>query len=197
LLPVPCLPSSGEWHEIPAYTRARKVCEQQNYSGKSKDQSVVEVIDLDKEINAPCIEITGLGAVTWDFLDRPVILRYLSLHLRNMNKFLSFDVKVLDSSAKVRIFKISNRRSHCVISNETDDATDTEISVCELPLTIGPGWQMCCIDMLDLCKNAFGVTNPNIIGVTVHGNCRVSKIFFHNERCSDAEMPQHLRCIGS
>ena len=180
-----------------------------NFSNHSAlgSQSVVEVIDLDKEINAPAIEISGLGKISWDLSDRPVILRYLSLHLRNMDKFLSFDLNILGEDAKLRQFKISNRRSHCVISNEKDkigsrsDGGDSSSagfeSTCELPLAISSGWQMCRIDIQDLCANAFGVKRPNVVALTVHGNCRVSKIFFHNEKYSDAEMPMHLRAIGS
>ena len=69
-------------------------------------------------------------------------------------------------------------------------------SVCVLPLKIGKGWQMTCLDLVSLCKNAFGTEKPNTLAITVKGECRLSKIFFHNKRYSDAEMPPHLRSVG-
>ena len=127
-------------------------------------------------------------------------MRYLSLHLRNLDKFVSFEVCVVDELAKTRIFKVGNRRSHAVISNEKEtnaDGVETELSICELPLAIGSGWQMCCVDMVDLCQSAFGTSRPNVLSVTLRGNCRVSKVFFHKEKYADAEMPPHLRCVGN
>ena len=125
--------------------------------------------------------------------------RYLTLHLKELDKFLSFSVTVLDEEMKQRVFQVSNKRSHAVISNEKKmdaDGNEVEYSVCTLPLVIDKGWQMTCLDLVDLCKNAFGTEKPNTLAITVRGECRVSKIFFHNERYSDAEMPPHLRCIG-
>ena len=69
-------------------------------------------------------------------------------------------------------------------------------SVCELPLVISSGWQMTCLDLEELCEKAFGTSKPNTLSITVKGECKVSKIFFHKEKYSDAEMPPHLRCIG-
>ena len=63
-------------------------------------------------------------------------------------------------------------------------------------MTLGTSWQLCTLDLVDLCKKAFGTSKPNTLGITVNGNCRVSKIFFHKERYADAEMPVHLRCVG-
>jgi hypothetical protein len=179
------------------------MCDELNHRGNkvAKEQSVVEVIDLDKEISAQAIEILGDGEIVWDLSRNPPILQYLSLHLRNLDKFLSFEVVVVDESSKTRVFKISNRRSHAVISNEkiaTDkEEGETEISVCELPLSIGSGWQMCCVDLVDLCQSAFGTRRPNVLSISLKGNCRVSKVFFHKEKYADAEMPPHLRCVGN
>ena len=60
---------SGEWHEIPEYCLARKLCEEMNFKTRST-QSVVEVIDLDKEIAAQAIEVTGDAEITWDLTSR-------------------------------------------------------------------------------------------------------------------------------
>ena len=68
------------------------------------------------------------------------ILRYLTLHLKSLDKFVSFSVTVLDEKAQTRLFKVSNHRSHCVISTEVVEGE--EVSVCELPMTMGTGWQV-------------------------------------------------------
>ncbi|GMI09907.1 hypothetical protein TrVE_jg13459 [Triparma verrucosa] len=188
----------AEWHDMPEYQIAKARCQSLVHAGRDKahHHHVVEVIDNDKDINAYSIELSGEASITWDLQQNGnvPILRYLTLHLKSLDKFVSFSITVLDESLKTRIFKISNHRSHCVISTAQVDGE--EVSICELPMEIGHSWQMCCLDLVNLCEKAFGTTKPNTLSITVNGNCRVSKVFFHKERYADAEMPAHLRCVS-
>ena len=194
---------SADFFDLPEYAVAKRVCVRLNEK-KGDMANIVEVID-DKEIDCQAIEVLGPeGSITWSFLGNPAnkfpIQPFLTLHLRNFDKFLSFEVLVLDALKKKRLFKVSNRRSHTVISTErwSDPQSDLseDVSVCELPLNIGSGWQMTRLNLSDLCRNAFGTENPVALSITVRGNCRVAKIFFTMKPMSDAEMPPHLRCIA-
>ena len=164
--------------------------------GRSACASDLTRTFLTTHYSASSIELSGEASITWDLQQNGnvPILRYLTLHLKSLDKFVSFSITVLDESLKTRIFKISNHRSHCVISTAQVDGE--EVSICELPMEIGHSWQMCCLDLVNLCEKAFGTTKPNTLSITVNGNCRVSKVFFHKERYADAEMPAHLRCVS-
>ena len=120
---------AAEWHELPEYLSAKKNCESLIHRASKRaggHHHSVEVIDNDREIGGPSIEILGGGEITWNLeaSGSVPILRYLTLHLKELDKFLSFEITVLDEEMKERVLKISNKRSHCVISNEKkfDDA---------------------------------------------------------------------------
>jgi hypothetical protein len=124
---------SIEWHELPEYLHAKKHCEHLIHNAArraSHHHHSVEVIDNDKEIGASSIELLGGAAITWDLEagGSVPILRYLTMHIKDLDKFLNFEVVVLDEEMKQRVFKVSNKRSHAVISNEKKrDADGNEV----------------------------------------------------------------------
>jgi hypothetical protein len=114
---------TSEWHELPEYLSAKQRCENLIHRGPKKSgghHHSIEVIDHDREIGSPSIELLGDSEITWNLeaTGNVPILRYLTLHLKELDKFLSFEVTVLDEEMKVRVLKVGNKRSHCVISNE-------------------------------------------------------------------------------
>ena len=93
-----------------------------------QDGSEVNVID-DEELGSTVVELVGPQAAL--VFQCGAILRYLVLHIKNLDRFLSIEVEVVDDSKQYRTFHLSNRRSLASING----------SRCELPLAIGPGWQ--------------------------------------------------------
>ena len=101
----------AEWHEIPEYLQAKKHSERLIYNNTRNAPQYkhsAEVIDNDREISAPSIELLGDAEITWDLQQSGSvpILRYLSLHLKNLDKFFSFEVVVLDEEMNTRVFKV-------------------------------------------------------------------------------------------
>ena len=84
-------------------------------------RAVVELIGNNASLNFPC----------------SAILRYLVIHLKNIDRFITLEIEIIDDSKQYRTFHLSNRRSLASIQG----------SRCELPLSLGPGWQYINIDL--------------------------------------------------
>ena len=142
----------------------------------------VAVID-DVELNTQCVEILG-GQVSMQF-DCDSILRYLSLHVKHLEKYFAFEVEIVDDSKQYRVFKCANTASVARI----------EMHECLLPVSVKLGWNFLNLDLEDLCQRAFGTNYLSTTQVRVYGNCRLLHVYFQDQLYSDAELPEHLKVI--
>merc|ERR1719181_1673613 len=117
-----------EYEDLHAVMSAQEECQ------VMQDGSEVNVID-DEELGSTVVELVGPQAAL--VFQCGAILRYLVLHIKNLDRFLSIEVEVVDDSKQYRTFHLSNRRSLASIHG----------SRCELPLSIGPGWQHLNMDL--------------------------------------------------
>jgi len=102
------------------------------------------VID-DSELGIDVIEVTGEKS-SMIFPTNGCKYPYLVLHVKNMSRFMSLELVLLDNTNKLRTFRLSNRRTTAVIEPQT----------CDLPLDIGDGWQYLCIDLNDMLYRSYG-----------------------------------------
>lgn len=142
------------------------------------------VVD-DSELGIDVIEVTGEKS-SMIFPTNGCNSPYLVLHVKNISKFMGLDLMLLDSTRKLRTFKLSNRRSTAVIEPQR----------CDLPLDIGDGWQYLCLDLNDLLHRSYGTSLRVCREIVVCGSCRVSKIFFQDDLYADIELPPFLRVIS-
>lgn len=117
------------------------------------------------------------------------IFRFLVMFVKNMDLFVEFRIEVLDDAQKYRQFTVTNSRSLARV----------EDSSCQLPLAFGANntWRYLCMDLQDLTLQAFGTRHVTTTEVRVGGNCRLLRMFFQDERYTDAELPGHLTFLGA
>lgn len=113
-------------------------------------------------------------------------LPYLVLQLKDMSKFLSFELVVVDHEKRVRRFTISNKQSTARVMAQA----------CSLPLTVKDGtWNYINLDLADLTQRAFGTMYQRTKLVAINSNCRLARLFFQDKCYEDVELPRWLRVV--
>jgi hypothetical protein len=145
--------------------------------------SEVEIIH-DSELQASAVELLGPQARL--VIPCKIELPYLVLQLKDLGKFVSFEVTVVDDSRRIRHLNFSNRVSATKIAADT----------CTMPLLLDENhWNYVCIDLADMAATAFGANFKYCKEVTVTSNCILGRLFFQDKQYEDAELPAFLRVI--
>ena len=142
----------------------------------------VTVVD-DPELDVPCVEILGSNAAMT--LDTNSILRYIAFHIKNLGKYMTLEVEIVDDAKQYRIFRCSNSIS----------AVRIEMHECHMPLSLTEGWNFLNLDLEDMCQKAFGTGYLSTVQVRVHASCRLLHCYLQDRPFADAELPMHLKVI--
>ena len=95
----------GDWHDMHELSVARRLCH--NLNNGPSGPNIVE-IHTDKEICNQAIEISGDAYIKFQ-LPQHSIHRYLTMHLKNVEKFLQVDITVIDEGTDGIPKKVSER----------------------------------------------------------------------------------------
>lgn len=141
-------------------------------------------IHPDAELGSDAVELLGPQArIT---IPCKADLPFLILHLKDLNKFLSVEIAVVDDTRRVRRITATNRVSTARI--EADAAT--------IPLLLDHGvWNYVCLPLHTLSSNAFGAVFKYCKEVSVTANTVLGRAFFTDKQYEDAELPPFLRVI--
>ena len=172
---LPIMPPSGEDFDFDTI----------DCSPSGPEVSVADDFELLTETGCPVLEIVGEKSEMAFYMN--TTLPYVAFHIKSVRKFMGITLRFIDNTKTTRTVSFSNKRS--VVTVDQDK--------CFLPIEIGmEGWQYLCLDFERICKNAFGTSYSSCKEVTVHGSCRLSKLFFQKREYADAELPEYLRvCV--
>jgi hypothetical protein len=147
--------------------------------------SVVDDFELLIEGGAPVLEVLGEKSEMAFYMNTN--LPHVALHIKSIARFMAISLQLVDDLGKERTVHFSNKRSIVTVDQDK----------CSLPIGIGmEGWQYLNLDFERICKNAFGTHYKSCLSVTVHGSCRLSKLFFQQREYADVELPEFLRvCV--
>lgn len=112
-------------------------------------------------------------------------LPYLVMQVKDVDRFMSFEVTVVDHEKRIRKLVASNKQSMARV----------KAYECSMPLTLKKGWNYVCLDLPDLTQRAFGTQYQRTKNVTLRANCRVLRVYFQDRRYEDVELPAFLRVI--
>ena len=146
------------------------------------DPSEAQVVK-DDETKCEAIELYGARAV----MEIPCRceLPYLVLQVKDVERFVSFTVTVVDHERRVRRLTVSNKQSMARV----------KAFECSMPLVLQTGWNYVCLDLADLTQRAFGTQYQRCKCVTLRSNCRVLRVYFQDRMYEDVELPAFLRVI--
>jgi len=144
----------------------------------------------DPDITSSVLEIMGANVST-TYISAPaepkqtlgIKLPYLVMIIKNMKKYFTFEVQVLDDRNIRRRFRASNYQS----------ATRVKPFICTMPMRLDEGWNQIQFNLDNFTSRAYQTVYIETLRVQIHASCRIRRIFFSNRLYSDEELPPEFK----
>ncbi|KRY67186.1 UPF0468 protein C16orf80, partial [Trichinella pseudospiralis] len=146
----------------------------------------------DEDIQSEVIELSS-STVCETFISCPISsgdvlaikLPFLILTVRNMEKYFSFEIHILDSAGVQRRFCVNNFQSCCRIKPD----------ICTVPLRMESGWNTVQFNLMDFTKRAYGTNFIEAQRIIIYANCRLRRVFFSDKPYREDEIPSEFRLL--
>lgn len=159
----------------------------QLYETKVKNGVIKRITDDD--IKSLVLEITSSNLST-TYITCPKIKKSLGIKLphfvmivKNLERYFSFEIEILDDTQARRRFRASNYQSE----------TRVKDFICTMPLKLESGWNNIHINLAQFTRHAYGTNYTETSRVTVNANCRLRRIYFADRQYADEELPAEFR----
>ncbi|KAG0322235.1 hypothetical protein BGZ99_003434 [Dissophora globulifera] len=103
--------------------------------------------------------------------------------VKNLGKYWSFEVTILDDRGEKRRFRASNFQS----------TTRVKPYITTMPLRMDPGWNQIQLNLADYTKRAYGTAFAEVQRITVHANCRIRRIYFSDRLVQENDLPAEFK----
>jgi len=110
-------------------------------------------------------------------------LPFLVMIIKNLKKYFTFEVTVLDDKNIHRRFRASNYQS----------TTRVKPFICTMPMRLDDGWNQIQFNLSDFTRRAYGTNYIETIMVQIHANCRIRRIYFSDRLYSEDELPPEFK----
>ena len=110
-------------------------------------------------------------------------LPYLVMIVKNMKKYFTFEVQVLDDKSVRRRFRASNYQS----------TTRVKPFICTMPMRLDDGWNQIQFNLADFTRRAYGTNYVETLRVQIHANCRIRRVYFSDRLYSEEELPAEFK----
>jgi len=144
----------------------------------------------DDDIQSSVLEIMGTN-VSSNYITCPadprltlgIKLPMFVMIIKNMKKYFTFEVQILDDKNVRRRFRVSNYQS----------ITRVKPYICTMPMRLDEGWNQIQLNLADFTRRAYGTNYVETLRVQVHANCRVRRIYFADRLYSEEELPPEFK----
>ncbi|GBP84225.1 Cilia- and flagella-associated protein 20 [Eumeta japonica] len=143
----------------------------------------------DKDVNSVVLEIIS-NNVQNTYITCPKNNKSLGIHMpflvmivKNLKRYFSFEVTILDDRNFRRRFQISNFNS----------TTKIKTFSTSMPIGLSGGWNQIQFNLADFTKRAYGTTFIEIIRIQIHANTRVRRVYFCDRLYSEEELPPEYK----
>ncbi|XP_063540377.1 cilia- and flagella-associated protein 20-like [Cydia strobilella] len=143
----------------------------------------------DNEVNSIVLEIVSTNVAT-TFITCPknnqvlgIKLPFLVIIVKNLKRYFSFEITVLDDNNMRRRFRISNFQS----------TTKIKPFCTSMPIGLSGGWNQIQFNLADFTKRAYGTQFIETLRVQVHANARLRRIYFSDRLYTEEELPQDYK----
>merc|ERR550539_1256632 len=110
-------------------------------------------------------------------------LPFLVMIIKNMKKYFTFEVTVLDDKGVKRRFRASNYQS----------TTRVKPFICTMPMRLDDGWNQIQFNLSDFTRRAYGTNYIETLRVQIHANCRIRRVYFSDRLYSEDELPAEFK----
>lgn len=144
----------------------------------------------DDDIQSSVLELMGSNVATC-YITCPanpkqtlgIKLPFLVMIIKNMKKYFSFEVTILDDKNIRRRFRASNYQS----------STKVKPFICTMPMRLDEGWNQIQFNLADFTRRAYGTNYLETLRVQVHANCRIRRLYFSDRLYAEEELPPEFK----
>ncbi|XP_046382964.1 cilia- and flagella-associated protein 20-like [Ischnura elegans] len=144
----------------------------------------------DEDVKTLALEIRGVNVAT-TYISCPIDpkgtlgirLPFLIMTIKNLRKYFSFEIQILDDRNMKRRFRFSNYQSSTRVNPFT----------CSMPLGLNPSWNMVQFNLADFTRRAYGSNYVETLRVQIHANCRIRRIYFSDRLYTEDELPAEYK----
>lgn len=144
----------------------------------------------DEDIQSSVLELVSANVAT-TYITCPaentatlgVKLPYLVMVVKNLKRYFTFEVTILDDKKVRRRFRASNYQSE----------TRVKDSICTMPMRLDDGWNQIQFNLAEFTKRAYGTNYVETLRVQLHANCRIRRIYFSDRLYTEEELPAEFK----
>ncbi|KAG2465293.1 CFA20 protein, partial [Polypterus senegalus] len=144
----------------------------------------------DNDIQSLVLEVEGTNVST-TYITCPadpkktlgIKLPFLVMIIKNLKKYFTFEVQVLDDKNVRRRFRASNYQS----------TTRVKPFICTMPMRLDDGWNQIQFNLSDFTRRAYGTNYIETLRVQIHANCRIRRVYFSDRLYSEDELPAEFK----
>ncbi|ETB56889.1 hypothetical protein, variant 1 [Plasmodium yoelii 17X] len=115
-----------------------------------------------------------------------ISLPILVLIVKNMNKYFSFRISIMDNKRCRRTFRISNFQTVTRISNKW----------CTMPMVLNEGWNILQINLSDYTEKAFKTKYVETIELQINASIRIRCIYFCDRIYKNEELKDEFKIFS-
>ncbi|XP_058066279.1 cilia- and flagella-associated protein 20-like [Anopheles bellator] len=146
----------------------------------------------DEDLNSLVFELIGVNVAT-TYMVAPcapcpslsIKLPFLVMLLKNLKKFFSFEITILDDRQSLRRLRFSNYQSE----------TRLHCFGVTMPLSLEPNWHDVRLNLADFTRRLYGTNYVEAVRLQIHANVRIKCIYFSDQLYTNEETPAHLRLM--
>lgn len=180
--------SHAVWSDIGSVCAHRRSKPLQIWDKKVRNGHIKRITDTD--IQSSVLEIAGTNVST-TYVTCPadpkktlgIKLPFLVMIIKNLKKYFTFEVTVLDDKNVHRRFRASNYQS----------TTRVKPFICTMPMRLDEGWNQIQFNLSDFTRRAYGTNYIETLRVQIHANCRIRRIYFSDRLYSEEELPAEFK----
>lgn len=154
-----------------------------------EDGQIRRVAD-DVDVQSSVLELSGSNVAT-TFITCPpspeiglgIKLPFLVMIVKNLAKYFTFEIQILDDQSHKRRFRASNFQH---IPRVKPD-------ICTMPLRLDSGWNRIQLHLPDLVKKAYGTGYVETVRVQIHANCRLRRVYFSDKLYRESDLPAEFK----
>ncbi|CAD6227458.1 GSCOCG00001143001-RA-CDS [Cotesia congregata] len=145
---------------------------------------------MDNEINSLAVEIAGTNVST-AYIYSPknqsaslgISHPFIVILLKNMKRYFTMEITILDEDGMHRRFKLSNFQSKTKIRPFSTT----------MPMGLGCGWNQIQLNMVELVKIAYGTVYRETTRLQIHANCRIRRIYFSDRLYGEEDLSEEYK----
>lgn len=158
-----------------------------NWKVYTKDGYITRFLDPD--IKSMVVELRGINVST-TYMVCPsgkvvlgIAMPFLVMIVKNLKKYFSFEVTILDDTGARRRFRVSNFQSFTQV-----------LPLCTvMPIDLSDGWNQIQFNLFEFTRRAYNKQFVEVQNLKINCNIRLRRIYFTDRLVPDEELPPEYK----